>query len=200
MPCCGAGSIIRDAVINGTGGPTGLAGAGSSCGVFLSNVLAIAGPRHGGPDPNGESGAALSLDNVSISRVSGSAAAFPICLGRSWVPAHGCLMTPAAAFAGHPERRQYCGEGGAFGGLELGRIAVMDTLPRPFLNASMGCSWSPTERSLPGWCGVATLANITGTLTVTNPSSCAYSLGGAATVGWDVAVRCQDFVTGPSDF
>jgi hypothetical protein len=183
--------VITNAVINGTGGAGGVVGSGSSCGVFLSNILAVAGPRHGGPDPNGESGAELSLDNVSISRVSGSAGAFPICLERSWVPAHGCLMTPTAAFVGHPERRQYCGEGGAFGGLGLGRIAIADTHPRPFLNASLGCTWAPSERSSPGWCGIAMLANITGSLTVSNPSSCAYNLGDATTVGWDVSVRCE---------
>ena len=184
--------VIVDAVIDGTGGSGGAGGAGASCGVFLSNILAVAGPRHGGPDPNGESGAELSLDNVTISRVSGSPSAFPICLERSWVPAHGCLMSPSAAFVNHPERRQYCGEGGAFGGLALGRVTITDAHARPFLNASMGCSWSTSERAEPGWCGIATLANITGTITVSNPESCAYNLGEAPTAGWAVSVRCAE--------
>ena len=188
------GSItIEDVLIDGTGDQAVHVDAAASehdhaCGLYLGNIFTVAAPRHGGSDPNGESGATLSLDNITIRGVSSTSS--PIKMDRSWVPAHGCLMSPPSAFIGHPERRQYCAEGGDFGGLRMTAVHVEDTLQRPFLNASMECSWVPSEHTGPGSCGTATLANISGDITVVNPRNCAYSLGGAATTNWSVSVRC----------
>ena len=176
---------ITDVVIDGTDRGAGL---------YLGNILTVAGPRQGGPDPNGQSGAALSLDNITIRSV--GATSSPIFLERSWIAAHGCLMTPAASFVGHPERRQYCGGVGAFGGFSLTHVVVEDDLPRPFLNASMECS--STYIPTPSSCGTATLANITGNISVSNPRTCEYSLGRAPTAGWNVSIACAVTSKSPS--
>ena len=70
------------------------------------------------------------------------------------------LRTTQASFVGHPERRQYCVEGGAFGGFSLTRVVVEDDLDRPFLNTSMECDAELVPNRSD--CGTATLANITG--------------------------------------
>ena len=157
---------IEDVVVDGGSGASGHAH-----GLYLGNVFTVDAPRHGGLNPNGESGAALSLTNVTIRATPPGAS--PIFLARTWVPAHGCLMSPPSAFVGHPERRKFCAEGGAWGGVSLTGITVEDDAPRPFLNASMVCDFGHVALPPGSSCGVATIANMTGDITVKNRRTCA---------------------------